>query len=405
MLKILYSIILVGFLHSVSFAQSFIVFSDPHLNIAKTTPMDLAPTGFQRANDLDATTFVNELKTVRQKIDSGEIEKPQFVLLLGDIVGHDREILDSVKRAESLIFSSFKKYFPETAVFSVPGNNDSFEVNYGPYTDASGRSPYRIAKTQGWKNGFLSTGQYCQSAATYPCLIEENPQVGHYVAELQPQLRLLAINSVLFSPRRTDSMIPLAQDELGWIKQQFTQAKANHESLLIAMHIPVGFNMYDHSIFWEAPESQAFIQLLQQYHSVIQGILVGHTHMDELKIIERPHMKLAEFFTPGLSTSHGNSPSFKVFSLTKHALSQSWFLSDTQTFRFFRNQKKLDIKPVYRFRTLYCAPSSRGGNILACLNGVTIDKVLKYITAGNENYSGDIHSTSDLVDRRLPCLW
>jgi sphingomyelin phosphodiesterase acid-like 3 len=80
------------------------------------------------------------------------------------------------------------------------------------------------------------------------------------------------------------------------------------------MHIPPGKNVYDNSSFWLPKEEAIFFKIISRYHDRIIGILVAHTHAEELKIIKDVSNKNINgvYFTAA-STTHGNAPSVKIF--------------------------------------------------------------------------------------------
>ena len=70
-------------------AKNFLIITDIHLNDKTAHSMAIEPLGYNPHNDLDHKTFVKLLNTIKQGIKTRTIPKPKFVLILGDIIGHE----------------------------------------------------------------------------------------------------------------------------------------------------------------------------------------------------------------------------------------------------------------------------------------------------------------------------
>lgn len=369
--------------------ENFLVISDPHLNTHVSHQMDINPAKQDQNNDLDKTTFNTLLKTLTQETT---LPKPKFILLLGDIVGHERLTETTVFDSETEVFEKLKTHFPDIPIFYIFGNNDSFDANYGPFTTSPNKSPYLVATLSGWQNGFLSSGTLCEKEKHFPCLLNEDANNGYYSAYLEPKLRLIALNTVLFSPRRVNVTEQDAQIELAWLEKQLVAAESNQESVLLAMHIPPGNNVYDHSSFLLPNDNAALLKIIQAYKHIIIGSLASHTHMEELKILKNVNNQIIGdvLFTAGLSTSHGNAPTVKTFYLAKN--DTAWELTNYQTFHFTDTKT---LQSLYNYNQTYCESQTKS-NIMRCLDKVTLDKFKSYFSAGNPNFAGEIKSPEDI---------
>lgn len=380
--------------------NNFLVISDIHLDVNSSHAMEISPQRGNIANDLDLTTFKALMAKIHDSIAAGKISKPQFVLLLGDIVGHIRIGADSVITSESKVFNELKSNFPNIPIFYTFGNNDSLASNYGPFKDRT-KSPYTSAydvakQAANWSDGFLSTGVLCeQSPKTFPCLISENTNSGYYDAYIQLSFRLISLNTVMFS-RHSNPSPEEAKQELQWLETQLKVATTNHETVLITMHIPFGNNVYDHTNFWNPTYQTTFLQLLKTYKESIVGVLAAHTHNDELKIIKDAtgNTITGIYLTAALSTSHGNAPSVKTFYFAKSKNSQ-WQITNYKSFYFSMNNNHLDLTKLYDYQGEYCPFVAV--DLYACLDNVTINQLHKYYTAGNKNNVGMMSSPEDMV--------
>lgn len=386
------------FLSSAAFAtaeNSFLVISDIHLDSATTHKMDISPHQGSVTNDLDQATFTLLLAEIAENIKTGVVAPPKFIILLGDIVGHSRLTADSALRSEKNVFSALKENFPTTPIFYIFGNNDSLKRNYGPFQDSTNlnleKSPYDVAMQQsGWADGFLSTGIQCEDKENAtPCLITTNTTDGYYAAYLATKLRIIALNSVLFSPKRTGVSAEASLQQLHWLAEQLKTAQNNQESVLITMHVPPGKNVYDGGEFWLPQEQAIFLTLIKTHQANIIGLLASHTHLEELKTIQDVTQQniAGVYLVAAFSTAHGNEPSVKTFYFAKN--NAQWFLSNYETFHFSANNLNLVFSKLYDYKSYYCAAEQTA--LLGCLENVTAQKMQKYFSAGNPNYVGLMH--------------
>jgi sphingomyelin phosphodiesterase acid-like 3 len=381
--------------------NNFLVISDIHLDQASTHPMEISPIAGKSENDLDSTTFTKLISDLNKNIQNGTVSQPKFIIIQGDIVGHERASSNSVIEDESAVFNIIKQNFPTTPIFYTFGNNDSLDADYGPFKSAtqSGQytSPYDVAKLNaGWANGFLSTGTQCKKETTqFPCLIKEDATNGYYSAYIDNKFRMISLNSVLFSPRRTHITETDALNQLQWLETQLNEARANNESVLITMHVPPGNNIYNHSSFWLPKEQTAFLKIVESYQDIIVGLLASHTHSEELKSIQDSSRKniIGVYLVAALSTSHGNEPSVKTFYFSKN--NTQWRLSNYEAFHFTMDNSNLVFNKLYDYKNYYC--TNNENDLTECLSNVTADKMKKFYSAGNPNYNGAMKSPDDIV--------
>ncbi len=374
-------------------SSNFLVLSDIHLDHDKEDAMEISPYDETDDNDLDKSTFYYLLNEINTAIQAGKVTKPDFILVLGDIVDHSRSTPDSAVDDATIVFKSLKDYFPNTPILYTYGNNDSMKIKYGPFLDPDRndayKTPFDVATINGgWVNGFLSTGILCQEQPnTFPCLLSEDKTNGYYSAYVQPGLRYISLNSVLFSPKRVSVSQQDSQNEWQWLSKQLQVAEKYNEAVLISMHVPPGNNISKDSNYWLPEEQTQFLQVIKTYQHSVIGILASHTHMEELKVIRDQSDKIIAgvYFTAALSTSRGNEPSFKLFNLAKD--SDTWQLTDYTTFHFTTDQIKL--KELYNFQNLYCT-SDNQRVLQHCLSNVTSQKMGQFYSAGNPNYNRTI---------------
>ncbi|MDP3560736.1 MAG: metallophosphoesterase [Legionellaceae bacterium] len=395
----------VGVLISIIFSQTtqaqerhFLVVSDAHLARGIPHVMNFKPSRVSVWNDLDKSSLQLLMASIADNIKKGMIPKPNFILYLGDMVGHVRLVNHSVWDTETDFFRTFAELFPGTSLLYTFGNNDSFQKNYGAFsiidTDGVHKTPLSAAFATGqWRNDFISIGKACQQSLTeLPCMISQNTRQGYYSAYLEPGLRLISLNSVIFANNVHSEG---ANNELEWLKTQLQLGKINKESILLIMHIPPGKGVDDNKFYWKPEINQIFLKLVEAYQDVIIGMLAGHTHMDEIKIIQNSSQQplAGIYLTPSLSTSHGNAPAIRSYSYEKQG--SKWQLIDYTTYFFEKTtEASVHLKKLYTYREEYCTQSEK--NMTQCLNRVTASKMQQFYFAGNNAFPQKIAAPENM---------
>lgn len=393
-LKCLFLLFFVTINVAAAYAQdaSFLTLSDMHLNTELLHRMQIDPGGYDKKNDLDKRTFQSLIALIKKNLGTNRLpKKPDFVLYLGDAVGHTDLMHGSrhpyVIHSEAVIDHALLNLFPNTPIVVVMGNNDSYERDYGRYL-YDDRSPFMVAESVGFKNGFLSTGVMCvkskpdEKQSKMPCLVAENTQYGFFSIKIKPKLVLLGVNSVMFSVKH-DAKASAVKAQMQFIEKTLQAAQKEHAGVLIAMHIPVGNNTYNGHAFWKPADTKKFMKLLNEYQNTVRGILVGHTHMDEIKVLHLKDGLLGEYYTAALSTSHGNSPSLKRYDLLHH--NGQWYLDNYEAYQIHWHERKLSLTPFYQYVKKYCNHYPVY-NINSCLKSISFQQLWPQYTVGNPNY-------------------
>ena len=221
-------------------------------------------------------------------------------------------------------------------------------------------SSYETAIQYGFKNGFLSTGRMCggDSDGLSPCIVSQNERNGYFSAKIHPGLLLVGLNTVMLSPRHYMNSTAIDQ-QLVYLQSTLDYAAGNVLSVLIAMPIPLGENVYDGSSFLEKEYQDMILDTIEHYSFYIVRILVSHTHREEFKILRLRYDEgailyrhIGQYLTAGLSTSHGNSPSIKVFEMEQYAF---WHITKYHTYQLHQKENEISMAKYYDFRSNYCA--------------------------------------------------
>jgi len=382
---------------------SFFVMTDMHLDSyhypdARSTIVNPVE-GTYNSGDMQLNTF----NKVFDKMAENNIQNkysPNFILTLGDTNAHNSSKYSGYKQIN--LYTAFLKLentFPGTPIFHVFGNNDSPEKNYGVFS-THGTSPYTtLMDKAGWKNGFLSNGSLCSdNADVTPCVTtptEDNKKYGYFVGYLQKNLKLIALNSVLFSSSQYSPSHVGAEEELAWIEAELQNSMKNNENVILAMHIPMGSG-------WLDQYNDRFSKIMSKLKpGVIIGILAGHTHMDQLRItrlIDSNRKTLGVvplIMVPALAPAHNNAPGFKQIIMTKN--NNQWMIQDIVSFAFQQKTSSDELKLIeyYKFNDSYCPIEKL--TVSECMNkNLGYGKSFAYIRTPASDLMNDHYTNGNL---------
>jgi sphingomyelin phosphodiesterase acid-like 3 len=305
--KVVLSIMTIGWLASAHAQQSFLVVSDIHLDDSKDQDSILPGARNAGIDTWDtAKTEINHLLKTKE---------PHFIIYLGDLPLHvpATNVASAMTNAgvtlKDLRTLSKKHHIP---LLFVPGNNDSPDSDYGKFSPAL--FDHDTTGARAWP----AIGTTVQKDALYGTL-------GCYAAYplgRKAKLRVIVLNTVLYtwnyhSPNHDAECAA----QLSWLGHQLRETKANDETALIVMHVPVGVDVYRHNTFWttkvlvnETTIQNNFLDTLARYRHNIMGLLASHTHMDGFK---RLYDKEGKFITllisaPAVAPSAYNNTAVKL---------------------------------------------------------------------------------------------
>ncbi|PJD93974.1 MAG: metallophosphatase [Legionella sp.] len=292
--------LLLFFLTKAFASPSFLLISDIHYDTEKkeTWQSDSGPLIWQAA-----------LKKIMQLSHSVD-----FILNLGDLPAHLIVSAKKKEQDERIVFQGLLQAdSSQKPMFYIPGNNDSLGGNYGPFM-VKGRTPLDLAKD--WEGACV----YCSSLIIDNQLMRQEGYYSSYVIPGNKEVILIALNTASlvkmpFWQKAYWNQQQVAARQLSWLEKQLKTHKA--KQLLIAMHIPPGFN-YKGDALWRQSASAEFIRLLNKYASRFTEItlITGHTHMDELRQLVLPSGRvLYNYSVPSISRVHHNNPGMKVIAL------------------------------------------------------------------------------------------
>lgn len=253
---------------------------------------------------------------------------PQFVIVLGDFLAHDfrRNYLKYAKNNSTQMYQQFvfktiafltqqlKQTFPNIPAYYVVGNNDSYQGNYVVSVD--GKFFQDVSRL--WNQASLN-------------------HAGYYSTNLTSKLRLIVLNSTLFSSSERGKNLGIAASEqLQWLNAQLKNATTEKQKVIIAMHIPTGMTLFPSlgliNLFhlWKQNYIDLYNIILTNYDSQIIAVLVGHLHTNWEQVIKNGETAMLFSGTPAISPIYGTTPGFNIYSLKNTTVSTT----KSQTLQF-----------------------------------------------------------------------
>ncbi|MDR3491244.1 MAG: metallophosphoesterase [Gammaproteobacteria bacterium] len=274
------------------------------------------------------TTTLNEIRLLDQK------EHFNFILLLGDLLGHElrfKYVLYShdytksgyrkfVNKIQVFLVQQFQKTLPNIDIYPAIGNNDSYTGDYSVVPDGI----YLKDTARLWSS-------LIHNGANRNSFVRDFPYGGYYAVNFPNNLnqRIVILDTVLFIKTSNKKMQIAAHKQLEWFYNQLKLAQQAHQKVLIAFHIPLGFNLYatikDPSAgiqgFWNEEYSNQFRQYIREFSTNIAAVLSAHIHINALQyaVFDAPQ-EVYVSSTPSISPIFGNSPGFTVYSYDVNSL-------------------------------------------------------------------------------------
>ncbi len=270
----------------------------------------------------------------------------KFMTVSGDLIAHDftcryEKLFPSaapggyeayVVKTIAFVMAEIRAAFPDMPIYMALGNNDS---GCGDYQLTAG-------------SGFLAqTGKVI--AEGLPLSQKENAlkefgEGGYYsvtMAEPMRNTRLIVVNDVFLSTKYSTcdgkpDPAPAAE-QMRWLEEQLKRAREAGQRVWLMGHIPPGIDPYStvaklrNVCGGQAPvmflSSDKMADLMVEYADVMRLGIFGHTHMDEMRLLEPEGTSLntagermtAIKLVPSISPVDGNNPSFTVARVDPYA--------------------------------------------------------------------------------------
>jgi sphingomyelin phosphodiesterase acid-like 3 len=183
-----------------------------------------------------------------------------------------------------------------------------------------------------------------------------------------------------------------ALDQLHWLAGTLDRARADGESVWLLTHIPPGINSYN-SVetvqrgegpvsFWHPELTGRFLQLVEQHPGAIQAAFVGHTHMDDFRLIHlkrKPALLLK--LAPAVSPIFGNNPGYQVYQYDRASGAvqnyQTYYLTNLATDGKPTAQAAATWALEYDFQTAYGAHGLNPETVAQLADGLKTDAALQ----------------------------
>ncbi len=199
----------------------------------------------------------------------------------------------------------FNAAFPHAQFVITLGNNDSPCGDYA----AMPRSTFLANFARAWAPLVDRDGRA-------PDFVREFPIDGDYVVPMANGMRVIAVNSNVWSPVAVNTCDPggsAQTDVMPWFEQAVAASPAGARTWAV-LHVPPGIDAYSAArtglpVSFYRPELLARFRAARASDGKPLGLIVaGHLHNDGFRIIDRTPLLLV----PSISPVHGNNPAFLV---------------------------------------------------------------------------------------------
>lgn len=338
----------------------------------------------QYGQDSNYYLLASVLKQARMTSQHAK-QKPNFILLAGDNLGHhlqqdymlyapdasQQDYQHFIKKVYAFLTLQLKQSFPNTPIYPVIGNNDSYNGDY--YSNPNGPFYKMLTRHKQW-------GQFILNHHNQRYFQREFPAAGYYqvMPRGEPKHRVIIVNSILFSALAKPSVVDLsvaAETELSWLSQTLAADKRAGNKVWLVFHIPYGMDAYGSQRaqttipFWSTTApldyNQQFLTLLDQYKTIVTAVITAHTHNDAFRLYDN----IVDSFIPSVSAIHGNNPAFKVYRYHAAGKKNDFQLMNSITYYLPLQDSVPQWQLEYRFDQAYSSVGCKK-NGTACLQKI-----------------------------------
>ena len=295
--------------------------------------------------DSPITLLESALEKMREVDDN-----PGFVLVTGDVIGHDTYKLllangtydksytsQLVRSTFSQVTASLNSYFPTTQILFALGNNDG----YGDYQLPS--SP-------------LTSYLYSLWAPLNPTLPPDFTTNSYYSCTVSVIGQKLIVLSTNFFGISVTAPKTAPIEQLLWLENELKTAVETGQRVVIAMHIPPGVGIFqENSYDWREEFIEQFYTVVKGYAQGVDFVFAAHQHESGFELIEGTN--LAIVIHPALSPIYNNNPGFRYYEITETTQEYTDFFYDLLggrgewdeeiVFSEFTGRDEFDYRGVY----------------------------------------------------------
>lgn len=283
----------------------------------------------QYGNDANYPLLMSTIKAAKSLNINAD-----FILFPGDYLAHDfstryrQQVGGSASQYAVFVENTIRfvdqrlhDAFPKTPIISALGNNDSL---CGDYKIAP-CSPL-LKKLSGlWA---LRSGAPPEAIRTFA--------VGGFYTTPHPTVpsqEIIVLNNILWSYKYKDECNVNGGDpggaQMAWLEWTLYRLKQEKKTATLVMHVPPGVNAYTTSksvvpgqsdckekiqLFWADTYASRFEVLAKKYQEILGNGFVGHTHMDDFRVVFSADKSPFLFarISPAVSPVFGNNPAFTL---------------------------------------------------------------------------------------------
>ena len=336
--------------------------------------------------DTDYTLLTSSLAAEHKQMPA-----PLFVTISGDLMAHvfdckfkalapggsEKDYSDFAAKTVAFVAQQLHNTFPRTPIYFALGNNDSGCKDYREDTNSS------FLRNDG--RSFASIVQDKTNAAD---INAEFSAYGDYEVTLPKPFmgtRLLVMQDI-FETKKYAACDGKEAPEAGsaqiaWLRGKLDAARAKHERVWIMAHVPPGVDAYttltkgssSGSCPYSNPtlfvNSDLFAEALRDYTDVVSLAILGHTHMDEMRLFNAKDGSgaIPGKLIPSISPIVGNNPSFTV-----GAVDPERSMLVDYTVYVASNKTGVDTTwtPEYTFSSVYGQPDYSTASLKAITDGL-----------------------------------
>jgi sphingomyelin phosphodiesterase acid-like 3 len=371
----------------------------PAILATPTTPaaleayQQLQKTCGARGSDTNYTLLTDSLAA-----EHAQQPAPLFITVSGDLMAHqfdcrykalvpggtEKDYSNFAANTVAFVAQQLHSTFPKTPIYFALGNNDSGCKDYREDTGSS----YLTNDGRSFAAVVLDKANASDIAAEFSAY-------GDYEVKLPAPFKdahLLVMQDIFEAKKYTTCDGKEAPDagaaQTEWLRSKLDQARARHERIWIMAHIPPGIDAYSTftkksaggSCPYASPaqflNSDLFAEALKDYTDVVSLVLLGHTHMDEMRLYTATSGTgaIPGKLVPSISPVDGNNPSFTVAKVDP----AKSLLVDYTVFAA-SNQTGIDTKwsPEYTYSSTYGQPDYSSASLTTLMTGFLADRTSK----------------------------
>lgn len=345
--------------------------------------------------------------TLKHLREATAADRPDFIVLLGDNVGHQyfRQDGSAVSNATAVVLQEMKRVFPDVPVIPVLGNHECHPVEY---LDFDNYTNFVYTEIVDKFNIFVPRGK-----------LEEFKEKGFFAIEFPDQnVKFISVNSQILDGFNVYLMgvTTYPWDFLRMLARELYRSEKAGQKVILLNHIEIT----DYFAIREL--NVALLYILERFQDTVVTYLSGHTHYDQLRFMRGQDGKVfaANYISPSITTSTCYNPSFRIYRYGGGKLvdyDQYYFDIDEANARAEKGDFKFEFRHAYSFLKRYGLKSTSKeeiGKLHERLKSRRDPAIKDYVSGyfcqldlkGWENVQDEVLcELTDDIDEMYRCLW